>query len=185
MTEKRQDIVETAFRLFAKNGFHATGIDKIIAESKTSKKTLYTHFKSKNDLVLAVLEYYQEKYFLDLRQKILKLDADAKTKLAKIFEVAYRWYRTREFSGCLAISAMNEFGNKDKRIAESCVSFKKEMRSLLLELIQDIGLKTPEKTADHLLIMLEGIAATAHIGSINPNPQDIRNLVDKVCLSEQ
>ena len=44
-SERRDHLVQTALRLFQSNGFHATGIDRIIAESGVAKMTLYKHFK--------------------------------------------------------------------------------------------------------------------------------------------
>ncbi len=46
--EKRRHIVETAYSLFKRDGFHATGIDKIIAEADVAKMTMYRHFPSKD-----------------------------------------------------------------------------------------------------------------------------------------
>ena len=56
MSSRRDDLVETALRLFYANGFNATGIDRILAESGVAKMTLYKHFRSKDDLILAALE---------------------------------------------------------------------------------------------------------------------------------
>lgn len=181
MSEKRQHIVETAFRLFSENGFHATGIDQIIAESKTSKKTLYAHFNSKNALIAAVLEFYGHSFFSDLEAKVKSMNADPCKKLMKIFEIAQKWYRSKKFNGCLAISAMNEFGNKDKEIVRACLSFKTAERDVLLSIARDMNLPDAERVADYLMILLEGIGATAHMGSINPSKNDLRRLVGQVC----
>ncbi len=58
----RQRIVETAERLFYAEGVRAVGIDRIIAEAEVAKMTLYNHFASKDDLILAVLQYREEKF---------------------------------------------------------------------------------------------------------------------------
>src|SRR6478752_10308890 len=52
----RERLMDAATRLFCKNGINATGIDAIVAEAGTAKTTLYKIFKSKGDLVEAVLE---------------------------------------------------------------------------------------------------------------------------------
>ncbi|MGL4609586.1 MAG: TetR/AcrR family transcriptional regulator, partial [Trueperaceae bacterium] len=52
----REQILETATRLFYQQGFRAVGIDTIIAESGVAKMTLYKHFPSKDDLIVAYLE---------------------------------------------------------------------------------------------------------------------------------
>src|SRR5678810_1232020 len=53
---KRDQLIDTALRLFAKNGYRATGIDTILAEAGVAKMTLYHHFKSKDELILAALQ---------------------------------------------------------------------------------------------------------------------------------
>jgi len=123
MNTKQQDIIDTAFSLFSRNGFHATGIDQIISESNTSKKTLYAHFKSKNDLVLATLRHYKSQFEHDMAQEMENI-TKPRDKLFHLFDVAFRWYNTKKFNGCLAISAMNEYGNKDSAIKEACQDFK-------------------------------------------------------------
>ena len=55
MPSRRDHLIDTAIRLFNENGYHATGIDKILAESGVAKMTLYKHFKSKDELILAAL----------------------------------------------------------------------------------------------------------------------------------
>ena len=61
-SKARQRIVETAERLFYAEGVRSVGIDRIIAEAEVAKMTLYNHFSSKDDLILAVLQYREEKF---------------------------------------------------------------------------------------------------------------------------
>ena len=50
---RRDHLVDTALQLFCQHGFRATGIDRVLSESGVAKKTLYNHFKSKDDLIIA------------------------------------------------------------------------------------------------------------------------------------
>ena len=59
-SDARQRLIETAERLFYAEGIRAVGIDRIIAEAGVAKMTLYNHFASKDDLILAVLQYREE-----------------------------------------------------------------------------------------------------------------------------
>lgn len=61
-SDARQRIVETAERLFYAEGVRAVGIDRIVAEAEAAKMSLYNHFPSKDDLILAVLQYREEKF---------------------------------------------------------------------------------------------------------------------------
>ena len=56
----RDHLLETALRLFNQHGYHATGIDLIIAKAGVAKTTLYRHFDTKEDLILAALERRDE-----------------------------------------------------------------------------------------------------------------------------
>lgn len=58
MSVKRAQLIETATHLFNHLGVHATGIDRIAAEAGVTKRTLYKHFRTKEELVLAVLRDY-------------------------------------------------------------------------------------------------------------------------------
>ena len=59
--EKREHLIDVATRLFNRLGYHAAGIDQVIAEAGLAKTTLYRHFKSKEDLIVAVLRRLDEK----------------------------------------------------------------------------------------------------------------------------
>ena len=51
--EKKAHLLETAVALFNRHGYHAAGVDRIIADSGIAKTTLYRHFATKEDLILA------------------------------------------------------------------------------------------------------------------------------------
>jgi len=54
-------IVETATKLFMQNGVKTITIDRIVKELRTSKRTIYSHFKDKVSLLKACLDVYNEK----------------------------------------------------------------------------------------------------------------------------
>ncbi|MBC8948429.1 hypothetical protein Xets_01100 [Xenorhabdus sp. TS4] len=60
VSKARERILKTAHMLFYRDGIRATGIDRIIKESEVTKVTFYRHFPSKNDLILAFLDYRHE-----------------------------------------------------------------------------------------------------------------------------
>ena len=59
-TSRREQLVETALTVFNRDGYHAAGIDRILAEAGVAKMTLYNHFRSKDDLILAALRRRDE-----------------------------------------------------------------------------------------------------------------------------
>ena len=79
-TGRREHLVETALNLFMAQGIRATGIDQILSESGVAKKTLYNHFNSKEDLIVATLKKRNEDFMAKMRTSIARLapkqDAD-------------------------------------------------------------------------------------------------------------
>lgn len=62
----REKILSTANDLFYLHGYHATGLDRIIAAASVTKGNFYYHFKSKEELAVAVLTWHQESMFYQL-----------------------------------------------------------------------------------------------------------------------
>jgi len=58
MKAKDMQIIEVGMRLFASKGFSATSVQEIASESGISKGAFYLHFKSKDDLLLAILQHH-------------------------------------------------------------------------------------------------------------------------------
>ena len=58
MSEKNQLIIENAIKLFSKNSISSTSIQDIVSESGISKGGFYLHFKSKDALLVAIIDYY-------------------------------------------------------------------------------------------------------------------------------
>ncbi|WP_455920035.1 TetR/AcrR family transcriptional regulator [Priestia megaterium] len=63
MKEKEKRIIEASIKLFAKKGFNATSVQEIVDECNISKGAFYLHFKSKDALLLSILNFYYEKLF--------------------------------------------------------------------------------------------------------------------------
>lgn len=160
---KREQLLRTALGLFKKHGFHAIGVDVIARESGITKKTLYHHFRSKDELILAVLRYYDERF---RNQFIRSVEARAKTplrKLSAIFDVAEEWFGENDFYGCLFVGAMGEFPDAGTPIRNACRESKTLMRDYFLELAEEAGVSKPKELADQLLLLIEGAITMAQV----------------------
>src|SRR3954465_7327026 len=90
-SEARQRILETADRLFYQDGIRAVGIDRIIAEAGVAKMSLYKHFPSKDDLILAVLQY-REQSVLEFFHSAMERHGKAKSPLRAFFAALKEWF---------------------------------------------------------------------------------------------
>jgi AcrR family transcriptional regulator len=75
----RQRLVETASRLFYREGVRVAGIDRIVAEAGIAKMTLYAHFPSKDDLLLAALQYREKTALAFFRSGMGRHGSERKT----------------------------------------------------------------------------------------------------------
>lgn len=174
---KRQQIVEAAFNLFRENGFYATGVDLIMRRACVSKRTLYIYFPTKNELIVAVLDYYRSEYERKLSQLLTRADLDSRGKILAIFDDASLWFTDNHFHGCLAVNAMGEFSGKDTAIEQACRLFKAWELGVLRALTKDIHARNSEQLAYKLLVLLEGMGAIAQVLK-QPCPVNIRQMVN-------
>jgi Transcriptional regulator len=107
---KRNDILETAHRLFNQFGFNYIGIDRIILESKTAKMTFYRNYPSKENLMFACIEYEIEK----LKESLLIAIEKASDEPFGRIKAIYEWHiqkNDESTNGTLLTKAVVELKN--------------------------------------------------------------------------
>ncbi|MEQ9071594.1 MAG: TetR/AcrR family transcriptional regulator, partial [Gimesia chilikensis] len=106
---KRDQIVDKALQLFYRQGFNGTGVDTIITEAGVSKKTLYSHFRTKDELILATLRKRDELFRNNLMRETERRTSDPRERLFAVFDFLTGWFHEEGFSGCMFINAAAEF----------------------------------------------------------------------------
>lgn len=175
---RREHLIKTAIDLFCRDGFHATGIDKIMTEAGVSKKTIYTHFRSKEELILAALRDYDGIFRNQFMMAVGKAGPDPAQQLLAVFDVAGQWFMTKDFFGCLFIKAIGEYADPDSPIREVSQHFKRMMRSFISELVRDTACDDPEKLTQELALVLEGAIVTAQMAGTAEAAQTARQIAD-------
>lgn len=172
MSAKREKLIETALELFAKNGFHATGIDTILAHAGVAKKTLYTHFRTKEELILAALRQHDGQFRNHFMKNVDALADTPVDKLLAIFDVTKAWFSQNNFYGCMFINAIGEYSEKDSAIREICKEYKRLMRNYMTDLAEQAGVEKAEELANELSLLLEGAIVTAQVSEISEQAAD-------------
>lgn len=75
-TSTREKLVESARDLFLVNGYHSTGISEIVKTAGVHPGSLYYHFPTKEDLLVAVLEWYRDNIYEGLLQPVWERVSD-------------------------------------------------------------------------------------------------------------
>lgn len=159
---KRDHLVDTAASLFAREGFHATGIDTILAEAGVAKMTLYNHFKSKDELIVAALEVEGARYVAWLRERSDALAEEPGERLLAIFDALEEWFEREGFNGCVFMKAACEYAPVSHPVHAAAAAQKRAVFDYIVENAQSARLKDPRNLAQQILILHEGAIAVAH-----------------------
>lgn len=182
-SEARQRLIETADRLFYRDGFRSVGIDKIIAEAGVAKMTLYSHFPSKDDLLLAVLQY-REQLVTEFFQAAMTRHAKAgKSPLDPFFAALKDWLESPAFRGCAFINATVELANPEHPGAEYCRSQRERFNGMLKSLIaESIGSKST-RLLPAISLLVEGAIVTAQMHQ-DPKAADVARDAARVLMEQ-
>ncbi len=159
----RERLIEAGLKLFYRDGFHATGIDAILAEAGVAKKSLYTHFRSKEDLILAVMRRRDELFRNWLIREVERAAQDPTSRLLACFDVIGRWVKSKDFYGCACINASAEFGNHSDPVHRVAADHKAFIADYLKSLAKDAGLENPELLSQQLLLLIDGAVVVAQV----------------------
>ncbi|MDG9927183.1 MULTISPECIES: TetR/AcrR family transcriptional regulator [unclassified Pseudomonas] len=160
-SSKRQQLISTAQDLFAREGYHATGIDRILAESGVAKMTLYKHFRSKDELILAVLEESERDTLERLAQ--LRAARPPREALLLTFDGLHAWIHQQDFCGCSFIHAAAEFHDRMHPIHRQAAMFKTAFAEHFHELLEALRVPQAGVLAMQLQFLLEGALSMAHV----------------------
>lgn len=163
-TSKRQHIIETAYELFKRSGYHATGIDRIIADANVAKMTMYRNFPSKDGLIVEVLRYRAKRFEAQL-DRLAEAAATPGQKIATILDWHERWFQRSDFHGCLFVHALAEFSDPGhpvfEAVAEQKNGFRRRLRHILEAMLPH---DRAESAAAALFMLVEGATLLAQMG---------------------
>ncbi|MEO3402604.1 TetR/AcrR family transcriptional regulator [Mucilaginibacter sp. CAU 1740] len=175
-------IIDTAGRLFYKQGFNATGINQVIEEADIAKASLYKHFESKNDLMVAYLQGLHQSWYNRLETDIEKI-SDPKEKLLALFDHHDARQQFRDFGGCPFIKANNEAGAADPRILTEVQEAKEHAKSYIKTLVANSGHRqvlSDDELAETIFLMIEGGVTTASVFKQSADLQTAKKLIQKL-----
>lgn len=180
---KRDILIGTARDLFIAQGFHAVGVDTILKKAGISKRTLYKYFRSKEDLILAVIRHYDETFRNYLMREVDARESTAAEQLLVIFDVAEEWFSEANFHGCIAVKAIGEYAEKNKAIQRSCEEFIRLIGEYMEELAIQAGARDPQRLAGELVLLFEGAIVMAVVSG-NPKVARQAKAMAQRCVDE-
>lgn len=166
---KRADLMAAAWRLFYRDGFQRVGIDALLAEAGVAKMTLYHHFASKDELIVALLEEQGARILASLDGAIAAAGPKPGHRFGAVFDWHARWFAQSDFRGCAFLRALAEFPDPGHPVNRAAWRFKQAIRQRLLDLARENGAAKPAALADALSLITDGAIVAAHAtGSAAP-----------------
>jgi len=181
-TPRKEHLIKTALKLFNQNGFHATGIDRVQAESGVSKTTMYKYFKSKDDLIRAVLEYRHDQFgewFASRSREIAdeKYRSQAHGVLLGMFDTLGEWFQSDQFFGCNFINACAEFSDSNHPIHEYSTWHKLGLKDSVAAQLEAFPENKRDEIAKELLLLIEGAIVCAHTSGLKDSHERAKKMM--------
>lgn len=181
MSRTREKLLRAAVDLFARNGFHAIGLDVVIDAAGVSKQTFYNHFESKDELVLAALEHRREsesklfeRLFVDLAGR------DPRAQLYANVDVIQAWFTQPEWRGCICIRAAAEFPSPAEPAHRFAASWFEQNRQQQQYLATLAGAADPMKLSTQIMTIIEGVINVRHISGSESGVAGARELLHQL-----
>jgi len=186
--DKKAEIVKWAFDRFYEGGFHATGIDSVMADSGISKRTLYKYFPSKEELIEAVLDYYAAWVMHELFDPVMAASDDPRRQIIAFFDIRKAMIDESPTRGCLGMKASQEFAGKHQGIAKLGRSAASQVERRLVEMCEQAGFAEPQSLGKQLNVLFQGALLLSHVNS-DSSPfvsakTTVLNLLDSAAVSE-
>ncbi len=164
----KDKVFQTAARLFYQHGYRAIGVDTIAAESGIGKMTLYRHFPSKDDLIIAYLKDSNDEFWNYFEQST-KDALTPREKLLAFFQGLQDYVTTPACYGCPFLNIATEYPETDYPGHQVAFEHKQSVRASFRQLAKEAGATNPEALANQLSLLMDGAyMASRMFGTKNP-----------------
>jgi len=182
----RERLLDAAEALIYAGGIHATGVDAIVRQSGTARKSFYTHFESKDALVAAALERRDERWMKWFTEGTLRRGKTARARLTGMFDVLCEWFESDDFHGCAFLNAAGEIEAADDPVRIVVRKHKERLlqfvRSVCNEYVSSID--QDEQYAAQLsrqwLILIDGAIGVALVSGNPDSALDARAAAERL-----
>ncbi|MFI5393023.1 MAG: TetR/AcrR family transcriptional regulator [Myxococcota bacterium] len=166
MGQTRERLIDSATRRFYRDGFRDVGIDQVMDDVGISKTAFYKHFRSKDELMLAVLEKqnrWLQGTFRELVEQRAGSGASAADQLRALMEVVKQIIEDDEFQGCIFVNVAMEFPLLHQPAHRAAAEHKRAIEAFVEDLASRSGAADPRALAQDLCLVMEGAYVTRQV----------------------
>lgn len=180
----RDQILNTAGRLFFRSGYRAVGVDTIIAESGVAKATLYRYFASKDELIAAYLEEMDRLFWAWFNGAAGTAD-NPRDQMKAVFAALEILTSSPACYGCPFLIAATEFPDAEHPGHQIAIRNKGSVRSRLRALSAEAGARDPELLGDQLLLLMDGAFMAVRLFGVHNTAERVGTMashaIDAAC----
>ncbi|KVC53367.1 TetR family transcriptional regulator [Burkholderia stagnalis] len=176
----RDRLLDAAEALIYSGGIHATGVDAIVKRSGAARKSFYSHFESKEALVVAALERRDERWMRWFVDATLARGKTPRTQLLGMFDVLRDWFQQPDFHGCAFLNASGEIADADDPVRIVARAHKARLLAFVRErldaLADDTGVerRALARVARQWLVLIDGAIGVALVSGDATAARDAR-----------
>ncbi len=162
----KEHILDVADRLFYKCGLHAVGVDRVIAEAKIAKTSLYRYFPSKDALIQAYLERRNQQFWQLLEAFLADCKPEPMAQLVGMIDfIAYLLERP-DCQGCPFLLTASEFADAEHLSRQVILAHKGAVCDRITTLATAANLNQPQTLAAQLTMVIDGgFSQTRYLGT--------------------
>jgi AcrR family transcriptional regulator len=160
----RSRLIQAAHDLFYRIGFHAVGLDAILAEVGVTKTTFYNHFASKDDLIREVLLWHDRWWQETFAAMLKKHGGDsARGQLLAVPDALEELFRRDDYNGCFFVNVAVQYPAAHDPAHQAAAAHKQAMGEIIRERAAYAGAADPRVLAQELSLILEGAYVTQQV----------------------
>lgn len=151
--EKRKIIMEKALELFAEQGFSTTSVQEITERSGISKGAFYLSFKSKDELILALIHEFLQKFMSDI--DLLVSESVSDELLYNFYTYHFESFYERSDFAKIFMKEQAHFLNED--FFAQMVGYNEMIQETILTMLEKVYGKTVTETKYDLVYTIQGL----------------------------
>ncbi len=160
----RQRLLDAAADLFYRQGIGAVGVDLVTKAAGVSKRTLYQQFGSKDQLIAQSLDA-KGTAILGMYLPAAGHDGPPRQQILAVFDALDRWTASEAFRGCPFVNTATELADPGHPARQVARDYKMRLRDYFGRQAERGGAENPERLADQLIVVFDGIIVQAVMGT--------------------
>ena len=171
----RQRLIETGIAIFSEFGYRATGIDTLLARANVAKMTMYAHFKSKDELIVAVIDELSARLLTGFEVVIANPVENVDWKVASIFDAISTKVLSEDFHGCEFIRALCEFPDPASLVHQAVIAHRLRLSKTLANLVTPV-VTDSTRVGENIALLIDGALVSGHASGSSAGAQAAKEI---------